>query len=100
LTGLRLYRWLRRRPLFVPLERVDRFDVVLRERTFGSDPLNETVERLALLTRDGKELLVAGVRISRGGPTLRARAQQLNNDIGRTLRAVRPRDGEPPRPSI
>ena len=81
-TGVTLFRWLRRRPSFVPLERVDRFDVVLRDPTFDWDPVaGRSVERLALLTRDGQTLLVVGLRNSSGAPSLRSRAQQLNNHI-------------------
>ena len=90
-AGVTLFRW-PRRSTHVPLETVDRFDVVLQEPLVGWDPYgNDLVERLALLTRDGDVVLISG-RVHRRGPTLQACAQQLNNHIVRARRAgARPR---------
>lgn len=82
-TGVTLYRWPRRRTIFIPLERVDGFDVVLRAPAIDLDPGYATVQRLALLTRDGKTLLVSGQRNVPRAPALHARATQLNNHIKR-----------------
>lgn len=60
-TGVTLYRW-PMRSVFVPLERVDRFDVLLSQTR--SDPGGH-VERLVLLTRDGKTMPVQAVAIER-----------------------------------
>lgn len=85
-TGVTLYRW-PMRSVFVPLARVDRFDVV-REQS-GSDAGGE-VERLVLLTRDGKMLPVQAVAIQwwsvRHRLSLQSHAQQLNNHIMPTWR--------------
>jgi hypothetical protein len=92
--GATLYRW-PMRSIFVPLESIDRFDVkVLSADTFdlltigmGVPQADGTynVERLVLLTCDGKVLLVPG----REGPfsgrwsrlPLSSRAQHLNNEL-------------------
>jgi hypothetical protein len=81
-TGVTLYRW-PMRSIFIPLERVDRFDVELRESQDGVE-----FERLVLVTRDGEKLPVQGqVRLSwRDEPyglPAGSRAQQLNNHIFR-----------------
>jgi hypothetical protein len=81
-TGVTLYRW-PMRSILIPLERVDRFDVELRESQDGVE-----FERLVLVTRDGEKLPVQGqVRLSwRDEPyglPVGSRAQQLNNHIFR-----------------
>lgn len=82
-TGVTLYRW-PMRSIFIPLERVDRFDVVLEET---QDPGVE-FERLVLVTRDGKKIPVQGQVVQSSGESYglppRSRAQQLNNHIFRT----------------
>jgi hypothetical protein len=71
------------RSIFIPLERVDRFDVVLKET---QDPGVE-FERLVLVT-DGKKIPVQGQVVQSSGESYglppRSRAQQLNNHIFRT----------------
>jgi hypothetical protein len=88
-TGVTLYRW-PVRSVFVPLERVDRFDVALAQ---GEMPGDE-VERLVLLTRDGTAIPVQTIQWLRGwhGLPLRASAQLLNNHLVPTWRAARPGD--------
>lgn len=94
-TGVALYRW----PMwsvFIPLERVERFDVVWVQGADGRD----VFERLVLLTRDGKTIPVQA-RATQWlsgwhGLPLRACAQQLNNHLFPTLRAAKSRDGESP----
>jgi hypothetical protein len=82
-TGVTLYRW-PRRSVHVPLERVDRFEVVLKDlEFFGDDWAGDSVERLALRTRDGRLLLVSGIVNPRRAPAPASRAQQLNNHIVR-----------------
>lgn len=82
-TGVTLYRW-PMRSIFIPLERVDRFDVVLEQT---QDPGVE-FERLVLLTRDGEKVPVRGQVVQSSGESYglppRSRAQQLNNHIFRT----------------
>ena len=77
-AGVTLYRW-PMRPVFIPLERVDRFDVVLGQ---AEEPGIES-EHLVLFTRDGTMLyvrqtvtqrLIAWRRLPR-----RSTAQRLNN---------------------
>jgi hypothetical protein len=95
-TGVTLYRW-PMRSVFIPLERVDRFDVVWKQTE--SDPEGK-VERLVLLTRDGKMIPVQAVAIQwlsgRHGLSLRTHAQQLNNHLLPTWRTARPANGEHP----
>jgi hypothetical protein len=97
-TGVTLHRW-PMRSVFVPLEGVDRFDVV-REQS-ESNPAG--VERLVLLTRDQQMIPVQAAAVQwlsgRRGLRLRALAQQLNNHISPTWRTARPADGDhrPPR---
>jgi hypothetical protein len=95
-TGVTLYRW-PMRSVFVPLERVDRFDVVWEQSESDGEG---SVERLMLLTRDRKMVPVQAVASQwlsgRHGLPLRARAQQLNNHILPTWRTARPADGEHP----
>jgi hypothetical protein len=92
-TGVTLYRW-PMRSVFIPLERVDRFDVVLDQTQVSGDES----ERLVLLTRDGKTISVQTTQWLSGGHglPLRSSARQLNNHILPTWRAARPGDGEPP----
>ena len=83
-TGVTLYRW-PMRSIFIPLERVDRFDVEIRE---SRDPGDPGVERLVLMTRDGKKLPIQGQIVINWRDELyglppRSRAQQLNNHIFR-----------------
>ena len=95
-TGVRLYRW-PMRSVFIPLERVDRFDVRALEQ---AETPGDEFERLVLLTRGGKTIPVQTtqwLRRGRGLP-LRASARLLNNHILPTWRAARPGDGEPPPP--
>jgi hypothetical protein len=98
-TGVALYRW-PMRSAFIPLERVDRFDVVLREVDPGSPEGLPTGiayrECLALLTRDGEKLLVSAplTRLMRGLP-LGTCPLQLNNHILATRRAARPSEDDP-----
>jgi hypothetical protein len=85
-AGVTLYRW-PMRSIFIPLERVDRFDVELRESRNPREP-GVTFERLVLMTRDGRKLPVQGqVRVNWRdelyGLPPGARAQQLNNHIFR-----------------
>lgn len=94
-TGVTLYRW-PWRSIHIPLEQVDRFDVVLKERVEDSErpQARDPVERLVLRTRDGKVLRVAGiVNPWRAGPR-QACALQLNNHIVR----LNPRRQQPPDP--
>ncbi len=82
-TGVTLYRW-PMRSIFIPLERVDRFDVELREAGESGDKF----ERLVLLTSDGEKLPVQGQiafswRDEPYGLPPRSRAQKLNNHIFR-----------------
>jgi len=79
-TGVTLYRW-PGRSIHVPLERVDRFEVVLQE--VGDGQPFDSVERLALRTRDGRLLQVSGIVNPRRAPAPAARAQQLNNHLVR-----------------
>lgn len=79
-TGVRLYRW-PMRSIFIPLERVDRFDVVLEQAAMAGDE----IEHLVLLTRDGKTIPVRS-KAPQGWSgsdelPLRASARQLNNHI-------------------
>ncbi len=90
-TGVRLYRW-PMRSVFIPLERVDRFDVVLEQ---AETPGNES-ERLVLLTRDGKTIPVQKWLGAWHGLPRRASARLLNNHILPTWRGATPGDGEPP----
>jgi hypothetical protein len=80
-TGVTLYRW-PMRSVFIPLERVDRFDVVWQWTESDGEG---KIERLILLTRDGKRIPVQAVAIKwlsgRHGLPLRTHAQQLNNHI-------------------
>ena len=82
--GVTLYRW-PMRSVFIPLERVDRFDVVLREADPGDAGGIAYVELLVLLTRDGEKLLVSPPLAERliglRGLSLAARALQLNNHL-------------------
>jgi hypothetical protein len=105
-TGVTLHRW-PLRSIFIPLERVDRFDVVLAEGPLDwlkSDEwahgTNDLTERLAVLTRDGQKLLVSGLLSAMlsgwHGLPLRSRAQQLNNHVLPTWRAARSSDSDPP----
>jgi hypothetical protein len=91
--GVTLYRW----PLgsnFVPLERVDRFDV-LREQSVFDDfgHAVDAVERLALFTTDGERLPATGLLNAlvsrRFGLPHAALAQRLNNHIVAIRRAAR-----------
>lgn len=86
-SGVRLYRW-PMRSVFVPLERVDRFDVVLEQTGADGDG---TGERLVLVTRDGKIIRVETVAIRWLSGwhrlPLQAHAQHLNNHILPTWRA-------------
>lgn len=83
--GVTLHRW-PLRSVFIPRERVDRFEVVLVENPLVTAGMTrDGVECLALLTRDGEELPASEwlldlllIRLYRL-PPLRARAQQLNN---------------------
>ena len=50
-TGVTLYRW-PMRSVFIPLERVDRFDVVIEQTQVPGVEF----ERLVLLTRDGEKI--------------------------------------------
>jgi hypothetical protein len=103
--GVTLHLW-PLRSIFIPRERVDRFEVVLVENPFVKAGMSsDGVECLALITRDGEELPALEWRpdvllIRRYGlPPLRARAQQLNNLL---LQAYRTRPGSattPPRRS-
>jgi hypothetical protein len=82
LTGVTLYRW-PMRSIFVPLERVDRFDVEVRESQDGVE-----FERLVLMTRDGEKLPVQGQvhlswRDEPYGLPAGSRARQLNDHIVR-----------------
>jgi len=92
-TGVTLYRW-PMRSVFIPLERVDRFDVMLEQAEMPGDEF----ERLVVLTRDGKTIPVQKTQWLSGwhGLPLRASARLLNNHILPTWRAARPGDGEPP----
>jgi len=97
-TGVSLYRW-PMRSTFVPLDRVDRFDVELEKGETGHD----YDERLVLYTHDGKSIPVETMATQvlsrwRGIPP-RARAQHLNNHILPTWRSASRRDGDPPRPT-
>lgn len=92
-SGVTLYRW----PLgsiFVPLERVDRFDVLREQHVFDDfgHPL-DAVERLALLTTAGKWFWATGLLNAlvscRFGLPHASRAQQLNNHILAIRRAGR-----------
>lgn len=96
-TGVTLYRW-PLRSVFIPLERVDRFDVALSQ---GEMPGDES-ELLVLLTRDGKTIPVQTAQWLHGwhGLPLRESARLLNNHLLPTWRAARPGDGEPPPPSV
>jgi hypothetical protein len=88
-TGVTLYRW-PWRSIHVPLERVDRFDVVVvQESPFPQDHRDyDAIERLALRTRDGKPLLVVPTIVNpRRAPPPGPRAQQLNNHIVRVRRS-------------
>jgi hypothetical protein len=89
--GVTLYRW-PMRSVFIPLERVDRFDVVLEQ---AEAPGNES-QRLVLVTRDGKMIFVQTTVIQWlrwRGLSPGARAQQLNNLIAEKRREARPSDG-------
>jgi hypothetical protein len=80
------------RSVFIPLERVDRFDVILEQ---AEVPGNE-YQRLVLMTRDGKTLSLQTTVIQWlrwRGFSPRARAQQLNNLIDEKRREARPGDG-------
>jgi hypothetical protein len=97
-TGVTLHRW-PMRSVFIPLERVDRFDVVLEQAAMPGDE----IEHLVLLTRDGKTIPVRskapeGAEGWSGSDELplRASARELNNHIMPSWRAARPGDGEPP----
>jgi hypothetical protein len=94
-TGVTLYRW-PMRSVFIPLERVDRFDVVLEQAAMPGDE----IEHLVLLTRDGKTIPVRTKAPQEWSESdelpLRASARQLNNHIMPSWRAARPGDGEPP----
>jgi hypothetical protein len=83
--GVGLYRW-PMRSVFIPLERVDRFDVVWEH---GVEP-GIIFERLVLLTRDGTKIpvLTGWWPSGRNGLPLRVRALQLNNHILPTWRAA------------
>jgi hypothetical protein len=90
-TGVTLYRW-PMRSVFIQLDRVDRFDVVLEQ---AEAPGNES-QRLVLLTRDGKMIFVQSTVIQWlrwRGLSPGARAQQLNNLIAEKRREARPSDG-------
>jgi hypothetical protein len=93
-TGVMLYRW-PMRSVFIPLEHVDRFDVVFEQAEM---PGGDAFGRLVLLTRDGKTIRVQTIQWSSGWHGLPAKtsARQLNNHILPTWRAARPSDGEPP----
>jgi hypothetical protein len=87
--GVTLYRW----PLrshFVPLERVDRFDMLWEQHDDFGPPL----ERLALFTTDGERLRATGLLNAlvscRFGLPHAARALRLNNHIVAIRRAARP----------
>lgn len=85
--GVRLYRW-PLRSMFIPLERIDRFDEVEVEDQFSSVDSTVREPYLALLTRDGKRFAVTGVnRVFTErhlGLPPKSRAQQLNNHLPRT----------------
>ena len=95
-TGVTLYRW-PMRSVFIPLERVDRFDVVWEQTE--SDPAGRR-ERLMLVTRDRRMIPVQAVAIQwlsrRHGLPLRTHAQQLNNHILPRWRTARRADGGHP----
>lgn len=100
-SGVTLYRW-PWRSIHVPLEQVDRFDVVLKDpvQDVEHPQARDPVPRLVLRTRDGKVLRVSGiVNPWRAGPR-QACALQLNNHIVRlNRRRQQPPDheaGEPP----
>jgi hypothetical protein len=82
--GVTLYRW-PLRSVFVPLERVDRFDVALEQREMPG----EERERLVLLTREGTTIPVQKTQWSNGwrGLPLRSTARLLNNHIMPTWRS-------------
>ena len=93
-TGVRLSRW----PMpsvFVPMQHVDRFDVVRMQGE--SDPAGSS-ECLVLLTRDRKTITVRAPavewRIWQGGLPPQTLAQQLNNVLPTWRRAA---GGEHPR---
>jgi hypothetical protein len=94
-TGVKLHRW-PMRSLFISLERVDRFDVVLEQAEIPGLEF----ERLVLVTSDGKTIPVQAKAIQwlsgLQGVPVRARARELNNHILPTWRAARPSDGEAP----
>jgi hypothetical protein len=81
------------RSVFIPLERVDRFDVVLEQ----AEAPGSEFRRLVLITRDGKTIpvqtrVIQWLRSWRGlSPA--ARAQQLNNLVAEKRREARPSDG-------
>jgi hypothetical protein len=80
------------RSVFIPLERVDRFDVVLEQ---AEVPGNES-QGLVLMTVDGKTVSFQTTVIQWWrwrGLSPAARAQQLNNLIAETRRETRPNDG-------
>ncbi len=86
--GVTLYRWARR-SIFIPLEQVDRFDVVPVDNPFDSGdvwmPGAGHVERLVLFTRDGMAIRVSRTARqllwgSRGLP-LASCARQLNGQL-------------------
>jgi hypothetical protein len=80
------------RSVFIPLERVDRFDVILEQ---AEVPGNE-YQRLVLMTRDGKTISFQTTVIQWlrwRGLSPGARAQQLNNLIAEMRREARPGDG-------
>lgn len=93
-TGVTLCRW-PMRSVFIPLERADRFDVVVLKQ---AEMPGHEVERLVLLTRDRKTIPVQTTQWLSGwhGLPLGASARLLNNHILPTWRAARPGDGEPP----
>src|SRR5262245_50206812 len=86
-TGVTLHRW-PWRSIQVPLEQVDRFDVVEEERATSSEHPEvawDPVERLVLLTRDGETLGVSRMSLRRVPPA-RYVAIQLNNHLVRLNR--------------
>lgn len=88
--GVTLHRW----PLgsnFVPLDRVDRFDVLREQHLF--DAFGPGVERLALLTTDGERQRATGLLNAlvghRFGLPHASLAQRLNNHIVAIRRTTR-----------
>lgn len=87
-TGFTLYRW-PMRSVFIPLERLDRFDVVWEQADSAGD---SRYERLVLFTSDGMKIPVQAVAIEWLGKwrglLLQTRALQLNNHICSVKRSM------------